>query len=144
MTHPLIARRPRHRSRVLYLVAGLVCLTLATLLGFALYFRFTGHDMTGLEGTWHDPNDTRGNNRQAYDFQPDGTVSAWNGKEKSWTNTIGWEASWRRTGGEITIKTDRNWTFVGTLEGDTLRGTMTIRSYPDWTESTAEMVWRRE
>ncbi len=142
MTHPLIARRPQHRSRLPYLIAGLVCLTLATLLGLAIYFRFTGHDMTGLEGVWHADSDP--DKRQGYDFQPDGTVSAWNGKEKSFWNTIGWEASWRRSGDEITIKTDRNWDFVGKLEGDTLRGTTTIRSYPDWTASTAEMVWRKE
>jgi len=71
-------------------------------------------------------------------------VSVWNGKQKDWWNTIGWEATGRRKGDEITIKTDRNWDFVGTLDGDTLCGTMTIRSYPDWTESTAERVWRKE
>ncbi len=142
MTHPLIARRPRHRSRLPYLIAGLVCLTLATLLGLAIYFRFTGHDMTGLEGVWHSSGDP--DKRQGYDFKPNGTVGAWNGKEENWWNTIGWDATWRRKGDQITIKTDRNWDFVGELEGDTLRGTMTIRSYPDWTETTAEMVWRKE
>ena len=51
-------------------MAGLVCLTLATLLGLAIYFRFTGHDMTGLEGVWHAEADT--DRRQGYDYRVHG------------------------------------------------------------------------
>lgn len=138
--------RPRRRkpccNLALWVPLGLLVLAALGLVGFLVVQRFTGHDMTGLEGVWHAAGDT--DRRQGYDFQPDGTVSAWNGNQKGFWNTIGWEARWRRTGDQITIRTDRNWDFVGNLEGDTLRGTMTIRNYPDRTETTTEMVWRRE
>ena len=139
-------RRRRRKpccNLALWIPLGLLVLAALGLVGFLLVQRFTGHDTTGLEGVWTDPNDTHGNNRHRYEFRPDGGLDAWQGQKSFWT-VIGWDARWRRKGDEITIRTDRNWDFVGNLDGDTLRGTMTIRNYPDGTESTTEMVWRRE
>lgn len=138
------ARRRRRGNKGVYIAVGAVVLILVGLLGTLAYLRFTGHDMTRLEGIWVDPNDSHGNNRHRYEFRPDGNVDSWQGLQKSLWNTLGWEAKWRRKGDEITIRTDRNWDFVGKLEGDTLRGTMTIRTYPAGTDSTADMVWRKE
>jgi len=68
MTHSPIARRPRRGNKTLWIVVGIVALILVGLVGTWAYLRFTGHDMTGLEGVWHGDGDT--DKRQGYDFQP--------------------------------------------------------------------------
>lgn len=143
-THERPARARRRGNRILWIVSGIVALALLAVAGTWAYLRFTGHDMTGLQGVWRQENDT--DKRQGYDFQPDGSVSAWNGKEKSWWNTIGWEATWRREGDTITVKTDRAWNFVGKLEGDTIRGTMTMWDPSGRTPdvNTVDLVWKRD
>ena len=51
---------------------------------------------------------------------------------------------WQRDGQQITIRTDRNWDFVGELDGDEIRGKQTIRDQGGATVTTVDAVWRRE
>jgi hypothetical protein len=133
--------RVRGKKLALIIVGlGLVAsLLVSGLVGGCLYFRFAGHNMAGLQGTWRDVN----NPKHVYEFQPNGDLDAWTGS-KSWINRIGWTATWRRDGQSITIHTDRNWDLRGTLEGDAIRGKMIIRDGNSETETEAEIVWRRE
>ena len=119
---PSFVAQPRGNKRVL-LVFGIVSVVVGVALvgGGALLF-FSGNNMTGLEGTWRDPNSAG----HHYEFNPNGHVETWSG-QKHWWNKIGWSATWRRDGQQITIQTDRNWDFVGQLDGATIRGKMMIR-----------------
>ncbi len=133
---------PTTRSRRgLWIAAGVVAVILIgglTVGGLALWW-LSAHDMTGLAGTWRDP----ANPKFQYEFRADGRVDSWNGS-RSLVNKLGWEATWRRSGNHITIRTDRNWDFEGDLEGDTIRGRMLMRDTSGAIVPTAEMVWKRE
>jgi hypothetical protein len=118
------------------IVASLV---VSGFVGGCVYRRLALHNMAGLQGTWRDIN----NPKHLYEFQPNGDVDAWTGS-KSWLNRIGWTATWRRDGQNITIHTDRNWDLQGTLEGDAIRGKMIMRDGNSETQSEAEIEWRRE
>src|SRR3954468_21274116 len=108
--------KPRGNKRVL-VVSGIVGLfAVLALLGGGAYLWFSRHNVEGLEGTWHDSD----NPTHHYEFRRNGDVATWSGS-KSWWNKIGWDATWRRSGQQITIRTDRNWDFVGELDGDVIR-----------------------
>jgi hypothetical protein len=117
-------------------VGGLV---ISGLVGGWVYLRFSGHDMAGLDGTWRDNN----NPKHSYEFQANGDLTTWYGS-KEWWNKIGWSATWRRTGNQITIRTDRNWDFEGTLDGATIRGKMLIRDEHNAIVNTPDVIWQKE
>jgi hypothetical protein len=114
------AALPRGNKRVLiaFAIGGLLLLVVVALLGGWAYLTFSGHNMAGLDGTWRDLK----NPGHAYEFHRSGRVDTWSGGHKSWWNKIGWSATWHRDGQQITIRTDRNWDFVGRLDGASIRG----------------------
>jgi hypothetical protein len=131
--------RQRGTKRVLVAVGIVGSLVVAVLLGGWTYLRFSGHNMAGLEGTWRDTN----NPGHHYEFRPNGDLETWIGS-KSWWNRIGWSATWRRDGQQITIRTDRNWDFKGELDGGVIRGKMLIRNESGAIETEVDAVWQRE
>jgi hypothetical protein len=121
-------------------VLGIVSLCVVAALGGGwAYLRFAGHNTSGLEGTWRDPN----NPKHSYEFQPNGEVAAWFGS-KSWWNRLGWTATWRRDGQHITVRTDRNWDFDGQLDGGVIRGKMLLRNQSGAVEQEIDTVWQKE
>jgi hypothetical protein len=136
---PLPALGPRGKRRVLVVVGIVGSLVVAALVGGWAYLRFSGHDMTGLQGTWRDTN----NPSHLYEFRPNGELETWTGSQK-WWNRIGWSATWRRGGQHITIRTDRNWDLQGQLDGGTIRGKVLIRNESGAIETEADTVWQRE
>jgi hypothetical protein len=69
----------------------------------------------GLEGLWHPAS----SDKHAYRFNPDGSVDAW------WEGLGGGKfGSWSRSGQTVTVRTIRNWHFVGTLAGGSITGTL--------------------
>lgn len=132
--------QPRGNKRIL-VVLGLVGLFAGAALVVGLAYRRSSlHKMDGLEGTWHFANEPR----HSYEFRPNGDVDTWSGS-KEWWNRIGWTATWRRDGDQITIRTDRNWDFVGRLEGDFIRGKMIMRNpQTGEIESEIDLVWQKE
>jgi hypothetical protein len=136
---PVLAQSSRNK-RVILIALGIVSLVVAfALVGGWLFLRFSRHNMAGLEGTWSDPK----NAGHHYEFQPNGSVDTWSG-QKAWWKKIGWSATWRRDGKQITIRTDRNWDFVGELGEGTIRGKMNIRDEAGANAITTEMVWQKE
>ena len=130
----------RRSKRVLIAVGILGLIVVAALAAGGLAFlRFSGHNLDGLEGTWRDTN----NPQHIYEFQPNGELDTWTGS-RSWWNKLGWSATWRRKGQQITIRTDRNWDFEGRLDGGTIRGTIFMRDETGATVTTAEGVWQKE
>jgi hypothetical protein len=129
----------RRRRRILIAVGILGLIVIAVLLGVGVYLFFSGHDTTGLEGTWHFANDPR----HSYEFLPNGELASWFGS-KQWWNGIGWSATWRRDGDRISIRTDRNWDFEGELDGGTIRGKMLMRDPNGAGVSEVDLVWQRE
>jgi hypothetical protein len=122
-SQPPAAVGQRGTKRVLVAVGIVGGLVVAALLGGWTYLKFSGHNMAGLKGTWRDTN----NPRHLYEFRPNGDLETWTGS-KSWWNRIGWSATWRRDGQQITIRTDRNWDFRGQLDGGAMCGKMLIRN----------------
>ena len=132
-------RRMTRRTRR-GLIAGMILgLVAVAVLGGWAYLRSSRQDTAGLEGTWRDPN----NPRHRYEFERDGELACWFGP-KDWWNRIGWEATWRRDGDRIIIRTDRNWDLDGRLDGDTIRGTMRTRDASGVVVGTTEVVWQKE
>jgi hypothetical protein len=134
---PPVGPRGNYRALVVLGIVGSFALA-ALVVGWA-YLRFSGHNVTGLEGTWRDPN----NPRHLYEFQPNGDLAAWVGS-KSWLNRLGWSATWRRDGQQIIIRTDRNWDFQGHLDGGTIRGKMLLRDPSGAIENEIDTVWQKE
>jgi hypothetical protein len=132
---------PRTKKLAVFAVVLLLIaiLGVAGLVGGRLYFRFSGHNMAGLQGTWRDVHDSK----HVYEFQSNGDLDCWYGS-KSWFNRLGWTATWHRDGQNITIHTDRNWDLKGTLEGDTIRGKLIMKDGNSETETEADAEWRRE
>jgi hypothetical protein len=131
--------RARGNKRVL-VVLGIVSLcVVAALAGGWTYLRFSRHNMAGLEGTWRDTN----NPKHVYEFQPNGDLDAWL-VPKSWWNRLGWSATWRRDGQQITVRTDRNWDFEGELDGGAIRGKMLLRNQSGAVEQEIDTVWQRD
>lgn len=132
----------RGNRRVLVIVLlglGGLLAVLVLLGGGSAYLWLSAHDMTGLEGTWQQPN----NPRHHYEFRRSGDVATWSGS-KEWWNQIGWTAKWRRDGQKITIRTDRNWDFVGELDGDVIRGKMLLKNERGEVYQEIDEVWQRE
>jgi hypothetical protein len=65
---PLIPAQQHGNKRILIALEILGLFVLATLVGGWAYLRFSGHNMTGLDGTWRDTN----NPRHIYEFQSSG------------------------------------------------------------------------
>ena len=136
---PAVAQS-RGNKRVIFIAFGIVSLVVAVaLVGGWAFLHFSRNNMTGLEGTWHDPK----NAGHHYEFQPNGSVDTWSG-QKHWWNKIGWSATWRRDGQQITIRTDRNWDFVGELDDGTIRGKMNSRLEAGADVITTDTVWLKE
>jgi len=140
MASQLPAAVGQRRTKRLLVAVGIVgSLIVTALVGGWIYLRFSGHNMAGLEGTWRDTN----NPGHHYEFRPNGELETWTGS-KSWWNRIGWSATWRRDGQQITIRTDRNWDFNGKLEEGAIRGKMLIRNESGDIETEVDAVWQRE
>jgi hypothetical protein len=137
---PLASVKSRGNKRVLVVlsIVGLFVFVVALAGGLA-YLRFSGHNVAGLQGTWRDTN----NPKHIYEFQPNGDLDAWVGS-KSWMNRLGWSATWRRDGQQITVRTDRNWDFKGQLDGGTIRGKTLIRDEAGAIETEVDSVWQKE
>src|SRR5262249_47140176 len=97
------------------------------------------HKVTGLEGTWRD----QANNKHTYEFHRDGKVAAYFGGSPSWWNQIGWDATWRGAGQKITVRTHRNWDFVGGLERGVIRGKMLLKDERGAVEQEIDSTWQR-
>jgi hypothetical protein len=52
--------------------------------------------------------------------------------------------TWQRDGNQITIRTTRNWDFVGQLDGGEIRGKLILRDQSGAAEGEHDAVWRRE
>lgn len=129
-----------HRTKQVLIAFGVLGLIVfVALVGGGAYLIFSGHNTAGLEGTWRDPT----NPKHSYEFRPNGELASWYGS-KEWWNRMGWSATWRRNGNQITIRTDRNWDFQGELDGGTIRGKMLMRNEFGVVESTADVVWQKE
>ena len=133
---PVVTNRPGpKRARLMLGILGTLGLcVVAALVGVLTYSTVSGSNMAGLQGTWRDPANDRHNHR----FQPNGGV-------ESYFGSLPMEqfASWRRDGQQITIRTIRNWDFVGQLEGDEIRGKRLIRDDTGAVVHTTDTVWRR-
>jgi hypothetical protein len=140
MENQLAASSQARGIKRVLIAFGIVGLfVVAALVGGGAYLMFSGRNMAGLEGTWRDMN----NPGHHYEFRPNGDLDTWSG-QKSWWNRIGWSATWRRHGQQITIRTDRNWDFVGELDGGTIRGKMNSRFEPGAAVIITDMVWLKE
>jgi hypothetical protein len=132
---PLTSAKPRGTKYVL-VVAGIVGLVvIVALVSGGVYLIFSGHNTTGLEGTWRDP----ANPRHTHQFSASGRVNSWYGSLPMESF-----ASWQRDGQQITVRTTRGWDFVGKLEGGTIRGKMIIRDENGAVVNTTETEWRKE
>jgi hypothetical protein len=129
---------PRGSKRAL-VVLGIVGALAVALAGGWIYLWFAAHNRAVLEGTWRDT----ANPTHTYEFEPTGELAAWVGS-KSWWNRLGWEATWRRRGQHITVRTDRNWDFEGDLDGDTIRGRVLFKNEYGAVDGGADAVWQRE
>jgi len=133
--------RPRVNKRILVVLGLVGVLAVAALVGGLAYRRSSLHNMDGLEGTWR----LTGNTKHIYEFRPNGELASWFGGSREWWNRLGWSATWRRDGQQITIRTDRNWDFVGHLEGDVIRGKMIMRDPGSGKfEGEVECTWQKE
>src|SRR5262245_17674608 len=140
MAHqPATSVKPSRVKLALVLFGVVGAVVGAASAGAWMYLRDSGHNMTGLEGTWRDP----ANSRHTYEFRSNGDVDAWVGS-KSWWNRMGWSATWRPDGQQITVHTDRNWDFKGELNGNTIRGKMLLKNQSGAVESEIDTVWQRE
>ncbi len=137
-SQPSTSARASGNRRAL-IVCGVIGLGVIAAVGAWVYLWTSGHDMTGLEGTWRD----KTNATHTYEFRPGGELAAWVGS-KSWWNRLGWSATWRRDGQRITIRTDRNWDFEGQLDGGAIRGKMLIRNEAGAIESVVDIVWQKQ
>jgi hypothetical protein len=135
---PAVAQSSRSH-RIILITLGVVSLVVVALVGGWAFLHFSRTNTAGLEGTWRDPNSAG----HHYEFQPKGQLDTWSG-QKHWRNKIGWSATWRRDGQQITIRTDRNWDFVGELDGGAIRGKMMIRDENGAIVNTSDAVWLKE
>jgi hypothetical protein len=126
--------RPKHTLVVLGILGALGLCVVAALVGVLAYPTVSGPNMAGLEGTWRDP----ANPRHSHRFQPNGDL-----KSNFGSLPMAQFATWRRDGQQITIRTIRNWDFVGQLEGDEIRGKMLTRDETGAVVHTTDTVWRR-
>jgi hypothetical protein len=124
----------RSRTLLLVVVAGGLLLVLGVAAGWVTLQQRQAR-MVGLEGTWRDG----ANSRHTHQFRANGSVDSWYG-------SLPMESfmTWRRHGNTITVKTERNWDFVGVLEGNEIRGKMLLLDERGRIEQEIDMVWRRE
>jgi hypothetical protein len=138
---PGSAASPRRRAASRWRLAGLSCLGLLLLLVAGLgglaywgYGQFLA-EPPGLGGVWYDPTDPK----HTYRFRAGGAMDAWYGGLP-----MDRFLTWQRDGQQITIRTTRNWDFVGQLDGGEIRGKMILRDPTGAAESEYDAVWRRE
>ena len=129
-------------NKRLLVVVGILGLLIVAVLVAGWYLLFSGHNMAGLEGTWRDP----ANPRHSHEFLPSGDVETWPGKKGIGLAMFPMPrfATWRRDGQQITVRTDRNWDFVGQLDGGTIRGQMLIRDETGAIVNKTAAVWKKE
>jgi len=89
----------------------------------------------GLGGVWYDPTDPK----HTYRFRAGGAMDAWYGGLP-----MDHFLTWQRDGQRITIRTTRNWDFVGQLDGGEFRGKVILRDQSGAAEGERDAVWRRE
>jgi len=130
-------RRASSRWRLAVLSClGFLLLVLAGVGGLVYrgYGKFLA-EPPGLAGVWHDPTDPK----HTYRFRASGAMDAWYGGLP-----MDRFLTWQRDGQQITIRTTRNWDFVGQLDGGEIGGKMILRDQTGATVSEHEAVWRRE
>ncbi len=122
----------------LVLLVSLGVLLVGALVGGWAWLKFAtapGPDMTGLEGIWRD----RPDSKHTYQFRASGDVDAWyEGLPMARFMT------WQRDGQQITVRTTRNWDFVGQLGEGEIHGKQMIRDQTGATVNSVDQVWRRE
>ena len=89
----------------------------------------------GPGGVWYDPTDPK----HTYRFRAGGAMDAWYGGLP-----MDHFLTWQRDGQQITIRTTRNWDFVGQLDGGEIRGKLILRDQTGAAEGEHDAVWRRE
>ena len=89
----------------------------------------------GLGGGRYDPTDPK----HTYPFRAGGAMDAWYGGLP-----MDHFLTWQRDGQQITIRTTRNWDFVGQLDGGEIRGKVILRDPTGAAENERDAVWRRE
>ena len=129
-------RRASSRRRLVVLLRLGLLLAVAGVGGLAYwgYGKFLA-EPPGLGGVWYDPTDPR----HTYRFRAGGAVGAWYG-ELAMDHFL----TWQRDGNQITIRTTRNWDFVGQLDGGEIRGKLILRDQSGAAEGEHDAVWRRE
>ena len=135
------AASPRRRASsprrpVIVLCLGFVLLVVVGVGGLAYwgYWKVPA-EPPGLEGVWRDPTDPK----HTYRFRANGVMDAWYGGLP-----MDHFLTWQRDGQQITIRTTRNWDFVGQLDGGEIRGKLILRDQTAAAVSEHDAVWRRE
>ena len=112
---------------LLLVVAGVGCLA------YWGYGKFLAEPL-GLGGVWYDPTDPK----HTYRFRANGAMDAWYGDLP-----MDHFLTWQRDGQQITIRTTRNWDFVGQLDGAEICGKLILRDQTGAAEREHDAVWRR-
>ena len=131
-----LRRRASSRRRLAVLLCLGLLLAVAGVGGLAYwgYGKFLAEPL-GLGGVWHDPTDPK----HTYRFRAGGAMDAWYGGQP-----MDHFLTWQRDGQQITIRTTRNWDFVGQLDGGEIRGKLILRDQSGAAEGEHDAVWRRE
>src|SRR5262249_33646603 len=134
---PASPRRRASSRRRLAALAGPDLLLLVVAGGGCLAYWGYGEFLAGppgLGGVWCDPTDPK----HTYRFRANGAMGAWYG-ELPMDHFL----TWQRDGQQITIRTTRNWDFVGQLDGGEIRGKVILCDPTGAAEGEHDAVWRR-
>ena len=132
------AASPRRRASSRRRLAVLSCLGLLLAVAGVGGLAYWGYgkflaEPPGLGGVWYDPT----NPKHTYRFRAGGAMDAWYGGLP-----MDHFLTWQRDGQQITIRTTRNWDFVGQLDGGAIRGKLILRDQSGAAEGEHDAAWR--